>query len=51
MGGGGVRKQENKTRLYVSIIGESNTAYESFFDSNKLQSVYLRGNPRQFEGK
>ena len=26
-----VRKQENKTRLYVSIIGESTTAYESIF--------------------
>ena len=34
-----VRKQENKKRLYVSIIGESTTAYESIFDSNKLQSV------------
>ena len=41
--GEGVRNQENKTRLYVSIIGESTTAYESIFDSNKLQSVYVRG--------
>ena len=38
-----VRKQENKTRLYVSMIGESTTAYESIFDSSKLQSVNLRG--------
>ena len=37
------RKQENKTRLFVSIIDESTTAYESIFDSNELQSVYLRG--------
>ena len=29
-GGGVIRKQENKTRLYVSIIGESTTSYESF---------------------
>ena len=42
-GRGVIREQENKTRLYVSIIGESTTAYESIFDSNKLQSVYLRG--------
>ena len=34
---GVVRKQENKTRLYESKIGESTTAYESIFDSNKLQ--------------
>ena len=40
-GSGIVRKQENKTRSYVSIIGESSAAYESIFDSNKLQSVYL----------
>ena len=44
-GKGVVRQQENKTRLYVSIIGESTTADESNFDSNKLQSVYLRGKP------
>ena len=43
VGEGVVRKQENKTRLYVSITGESTTAYESIFDSNKLQSVYLPG--------
>ena len=42
MEGGVVRKQENQTRLYVSVIGESTT--ESIFDSNKMQSVYLRGN-------
>ena len=42
-GGGVLRKQENKTRLYVSIIGESIAADESIFDSNKLQYVYLRG--------
>ena len=36
-----VRKQENKTRLYVSV--ESTTAYESIFDSDKLQSFDLRG--------
>ena len=42
MGEGVVRKQKNKTRLYVSVIGESTTAYESIFDSTKLQSVYLR---------
>ena len=33
---GVVRKQENKTRLCVSITGESTN-----FDSNKLPSVYL----------
>ena len=38
-----VRKQENKTRFYVSIVGESKTGYESIFDSKKLQSVYQRG--------
>ena len=43
VGQGVVRKQENKTKLYVGIIGESTTAYESIFDSNKLQSVYVRG--------
>ena len=43
LGDGVVRKQENKTRLYVSIIGEFTIAYESIFDSNKLKSVYLRG--------
>ena len=42
-GGGVERKQENTTRLYVSIIGESTSAYESIFVSNKLQSVYRRG--------
>ena len=31
MGEGVVRKQENETRLYVSIIGESTSAYESIF--------------------
>ena len=30
MGEGGVRKQENKTKLHGNIIGESTTAYESF---------------------
>ena len=43
LGEGVVRKQENKTRLYERIIGESTTAHQSVFDSNKLQSVYLRG--------
>ena len=43
--GGGRESQEskNKTILYVSIIGESTTSYESSFDSNRLQSVYLQG--------
>ena len=31
-GWGVVRNQQNKTRLYVSIIGESTTAYESILD-------------------
>ena len=44
MGEGVVRKQENKQDC---IMGESTTAYELMFDSNKLQSVYLRG----FKGK
>ena len=39
---GVVRKHENKTRLYISIIDEYITAYQSFFDSNKLMSVYNR---------
>ena len=43
LGEGVVRKQENKTRLYEIIICESTTAHQSIFDSNKLQSVYLRG--------
>ena len=38
-----VRKQENKTKLYISITGESTTAYESMFDSNKLHSVLPTG--------
>ena len=45
-GGGVVRKQENKTKLYISITGESTTAYESVFDSNKLQSVLPTGKIR-----
>ena len=37
-----VRKQEN-TENKIARKHESTTAYESIFDSNKLESVYLRG--------
>ena len=43
VGQGVERNQENKTRLYVSIIGDSTTANCSLFSHGK--------NPRQFEGK
>ena len=39
MGEGVVRKEENKTRLYVGIIGESTTVYESMFDSGKSAPI------------
>ena len=42
VGEGVFRKQENKTKLNISNIGEYMAANESIFDSNKLQSVYLR---------
>ena len=43
MGGGVVRKQENKTRLHISIIGESITAYASFLIQTNCSLFYLRG--------
>ena len=51
VGVGEESKKILKTRLYVSITGESTTAYESIFDSNKLQSVYLRGKSAPVKGK